>query len=300
MNRRILLLFSLSLSLLTLSTLTAQAVTIFSDGLDSLANWLPAQQADTTADIVDYSALGIPEAPNMVAATGATTGVKFTANNGDATAAAAAINLIGSVSGGNADLSLSRYQVSFDMWLNVGNPIPSGGTEQGVFGIGRTTTAAIGRNNRTTSGDGTFGWLATENGYGTEDTVVFANTVEQARKSGGSNTALFNSAFQTTISSDVADAPANQWVAVTVTANNGAVRVFYNNREFFSVAGPTSGDVMIGYEDPFGSISADGVNQFGIFDNVVISDNISVPEPASFALLGVSLVGLLAMGRKRA
>ena len=107
--------------MLSASTASAQ---FFTDGLDDLSNWTTAQDADTTIAVVDYSLDGIPEAPNMVLGSGATTGVKITANT-DATAAAAAANIIGIASGGNADLMLTTYQVTFDAWMNTTDPLPS-------------------------------------------------------------------------------------------------------------------------------------------------------------------------------
>lgn len=287
---------------LSASTASAQ---FFTDGLDDLSNWAVAQDADTTLTVVDYSADGIPEAPNMVAGSGATTGVKITANT-DATAAAASANIIGATIGGNADLALTTYQVTFDAWMNTTDPLPGGSTEQIVFGVGRTTATALGRNNRGTAGDGTWGWLAVENGYGTEDSALFSGTVEQT-DIGDTNDAgadvLFNNAFDTTVSDSANDAPANQWVSVTMTVDNGDVTFYYNDWEFLSATGlaTTAGDIMLGYEDPFSSIGTAPASQFAIIDNVVIDDAITivpnVPEPTSLVLL--SLGGLAMLARRR-
>ncbi len=273
----------------------------FTDPFDDLSSWTVAGQPDTTAAIIDYSALGIPEAPNMVAGA-ATTGVQFTANS-DSTPGAAAVNLIGAVSGGNADLTLAEYQVDFDMWLSVGNPIPSGGTEQGLWGVGRTTGTALGRNNRAADGDGVWGWIATENGYGTEDAAAFSGTLEQADlgDTQAGEAGPFNAAFAPTALATINNSPGLQWVEVTIGVKNGQVGVYFNGVPFFlGVAGNTAGDVMVGYEDPFSSISGDPANQYGIIDNVRIDDLVTVvvPEPTSVALVGLGLVGLVTR-RKR-
>ncbi len=283
----------------------------FTDGLDDLTAWTVANQADAQSAVSDYSAVdlnalfgvgtgtvvNIPEAPNMVAGSGATTGAIFVANT--SAGAGSAANLIGAVAGDNADLNLPEYQVQFDMWLNVAVPIPGGGTEQGLWGVGRTTTAALGRNNRAADGDGTWGWIATENGYGTEDTAVFEGTTELADlgDTQAGEDAPFNAAFTTNFG--VNNAPGNSWVTVTLAVDNanGTVGVWYNGVEFFNVAtAATAGDVMLGYEDPFGSISAGPDFQFGVIDNVIIDDQITIPEPATAALLGL---GGLAMLRRR-
>lgn len=275
---------------------TSASAQFFTDGLDDVSAWTVATQPDSTAAVVDYSTLGIPEAPNMVAGSGATTGVRFDANLTAGSASAA--NLIGAVSGGNADLALATYEVQFDMWINVGVPIPSGGTEQGLWGIARTTGAALGRNNRAADGDGIWGWIAGENGYGTEDAAIFDGSTELADlgDTQPGEDVKFNNAFTSNFGS--ADAPANSWVTVKISVNNGEVITSFNDVQFFRESGlVTAGDVMVGYEDPFGSLSGDPANQFGIIDNVIIDDRVTIPEPTSLALLGLG--GLAMLCRRR-
>ena len=281
--------------MLSASTASAQ---FFTDGFDDIASWTEARDADTTLAVVDYSLDGIPEAPNMVAGSGATTGVKISAN---ALGSAAKANLIGAIGGGNADLALSTYQVSFDVWMNTSNPLPSNGsTEQVLYGVGRTTTTPIGRPNRTSDGDGVWGWLAVENGYGSEDTVLRSGTAFADSKSDGANPGRYNETFARTLPTDNA-AAGNQWVTVTLAVDAGNVDVYYNDRLFLSGSGVTAGDVMVGYEDPFGSIGSAPADQFAIIDNVVIDDAITItpviPEPTSLALLGLGGLALLARRR---
>lgn len=262
------------------------------DGLDDLSNWSVAAQSDTVTEIVDYGVLGIAEAPNKVEGSGATTGVQFKANISSGVASAA--NLIGAVAGENSALTFPVLELQFDMWLNTSDPLPaSGSTEQGLWGIGRTSSVALGRNNRFTDGDGTFGWLAVENGYNREDTGVFTGVLEQGRKDGSTHTSLFNSAFERTVvqpGANTANAAANQWVHVSVRANHGLVEVAYNDQLFFSISNAsTEGHVMIGYEDPFESIGSVPAEQYGIIDNVIIV--VPVPEPSvlSLSLLAMAL-----------
>lgn len=278
----------------------------FTDGLDSTANWTVANQADAFSAVTDYSSVdlnalfgigsggitSIPEAPNAVGGSAPTTGVVFAANT---LGGAAAANLIGAVPNGNADLALDKYEVQFDLWINVPVPIPAGGTEQALWGVGRTTTTALGRNNRLADGDGTWGWLAGENGYFTEDTAVYDGTTRLAdlANTEPGEGAPFMQAFTNT-SLSATGAPGNTWVTVTMTVNNntGNVGVFYNGVPFFFEASASrNGDVMLGYEDPFGSLSGAPDFQFGVIDNVIIDDQISIPEPASATLVATLLAG---------
>ncbi len=267
------------------------AVVVLADGFDDLSNWFLAAQPDTTTEIVDYGLLGISEAPNPVPGSAATTGVVFKANMSSGVPAAA--NLVGIVPGANADLTYPVFELQYDMWLNTSDPLPStGSTEQGLWGIGRTNATALGRNNRFTAGNGTYGWLAVENGYNSEDAVAFSGIAEQDRKDGSTHRSLFNAAFERTVAQpgpNTANAAANQWVQVSVSANQGAVQVSFNGQNFFSIADtPTAGHIMVGYEDPFASIGSVPAEQYGIIDNVVIE--IPVPEPGTISLLATGLV----------
>ncbi|MEM8946342.1 MAG: PEP-CTERM sorting domain-containing protein [Planctomycetota bacterium] len=290
--KRLKLTFLATAMAVALSTTSASAQ-FFTDGLDDLTSWTVALQTDASAAVVDYGLLGIPEAPNMVGGSGATTGVRFDANT-DATPGAAAGNLIGAISGGNADLALSVFELQFDVWVNVGVPVPTGGTEQLLWGIGRTTTTAFGRNNRAADGDGIWGWLAGENGYGTEDAAIFDGSTELADlgDTQAGEAMPFNAAFTTNLGGN--DVPANSWVTVKISANNGEVITSYNDVIFFRESGLTTlGDVMVGYEDPFSSISLDPANQFGIIDNVYIDDMVTIPEPTSLALFAMGSLAML-------
>lgn len=332
--------------LLASVTILASSVSaqLFSEGFDSNAAdvTINVQSADTGVSFVDYSNLSrgastfnIPEAPRMVAGSAATSGILLEANLVDGSAAA--VNVLA----GATPLNLSgSYRVSFDAYLSLNNnPFPSGSTEQLVWGVGDDNTPPVlGRNTRA-SGVGTFGWLAGENGYGTEDAAIFENSTElfdlgdtqgpQILWPNGENEP-FDAAFpcnadgtpSTPDATPPNGAPMNDWVQVDIDVRDNGdgtsnVGVFFNFVEFFNanVANASvTGAALLGYEDPFGSsVNSDPDNTFGLFDNFVITANPTgapmgtipeptncvIPEPSTGLLCLFSLIAALGMRPRR-
>jgi hypothetical protein len=60
---------------------------------------------------------------------------------------------------------------------------------------------------------------------------------------------------------------------------------------------PLTGNISLGYSDPYNSLSSNTAMSFGLIDNLEVS---LIPEPTSLALLGVGALGLLARGRRTA
>ncbi|GAB5403140.1 MAG: hypothetical protein Aurels2KO_13710 [Aureliella sp.] len=275
------------------------AAVLYSDPLnDASADVLVLTGADTAATFVDYSnftvgstSFQIAEAPNSVGGT-ATRGLLLQANI--AGGAGAAVNVLL----GSTPTSFSGdYRLSYDVYMNstvsVGG---SGTTEQTLWGIGvdnnATLEAAINRNGGNTVG--TWGWLTSENGSGTEDSAINLNGTELADigdTDNAASAALFNSAFTNLYGTPNATA-AGQWISVEVESLNGNVSVKYNGVEFFNEASAgTTGFAMFGYEDRFGSIATPGDNSWGLYDNIVVT---AVPEPSSgLALLSIGGFALL-------
>jgi hypothetical protein len=229
---------------------------------------------------------------------------------------AAAINVLA----GTTPIFFSGdYRLSVDVWLSVSTPdnyplapatpaVPfptNGSTEQLLWGVGTDDVGPLeARISRGLGAHGTWGWLAGENGYGTEDAAINENDTELADLG---DTQLgedhfFNNAFQMPVTSGAPnDAPANSWVRVDIEVLGGNVRVLYNDVEFFSrPSSATSGFALIGYEDPFNSVAAytpaAGMPDFpvedyiwGLFDNFTVTQ---IPEPTAImaAMTGVILV----------
>ncbi len=320
--------FRLALALAgTLLWTTAGWAQLFSESFDSAAaNVKVNAQSDTAFDFVDYSAFGIPEAPRSTSGS-ATSGIKLEGNL--SVGSAAGVNVLA----GSTPIAFSgNYRVSFDSWQNLNiNPFPGGSTEQLLWGVGSDDANVIeARNTRNDGTAGTWGWLAGENGYGTEDTAIFENGVELADL-GDTQTfedVNFNLAFPchadgnpTTGDAEPPNgAPINDWVQVDIDVlDNGDgtsnVAVYYNFVEFFSETVDTasaSGFALLGYEDPFGSVNSDPANTFGIFDNFVVTadpsgvptgviphpNGCAVPEPDSGLISLLGLIGFLAIRRK--
>jgi len=103
--------------------------------VDDTANWTVNNSTTTDATVdffYDYSAIGVPAAPN---GTG-TRGLKMTVNNSAA--------VFGGISTSPNGQSFSgNYTVSFDMWQNYVGPLGPGGsgtTQLSLYGIGTTGT----------------------------------------------------------------------------------------------------------------------------------------------------------------
>lgn len=59
----------------------------------------------------------------------------------------------------------------------------------------------------------------------------------------------------------------------------------------------TDGSVTLGYYDPFSGVSGNAAVSFAVIDNLVVTQ---IPEPTTFALLGMTGVALAAASRRRA
>ncbi len=281
-----------------LLTSAANAGTVFAEPFDSAAADVTINaQSDTLATFVDYSnfsvfgtAFSIPEAPRPIPGGAATRGVLAQANF--SAGVAAGLNI---VAGATPINFTGDYTVSFDAYMNLStDPFPAGSTEQLLWGVGTDSADPIeARNNRGGGAAGTWGWLANENGYGTEDAAINEGDVELADL-GDTQTgegAPFDAAFDNLLGGPHA-APALQWVRVDIEVAGGIVNVLFNDVLFFSEASAsTDGFALLGYEDPFSSVSDQPDHQWALFDNFTV-----VPEPTSLSLLLVSL-GLL--GRRR-
>jgi len=248
----------------------------YAEGFDSqaAANVTVQAEPDTAVMFVDYSNMtigatpfSIPEAPRRIAGTAPTRGVLIQANL--TAAAASGVNILAGVT----PIPFSgRYRVSFDAWINVPNPLPSGSTEQLLWGVSRDGAGPIeSRRNLALGAAGVYGWLAGENGYASEDSVICEGSLRLAQRGDNQpgNAVFFNEAFNQPVVGGVNNAPANQWVRVDIDVEPLGVHVYYNGVEFHNVtpSQTVAGFAMLGYEDPFNSLGSNPDAQWGLFDN---------------------------------
>ncbi|MCR9245823.1 MAG: hypothetical protein NXI31_12395 [bacterium] len=297
-----------SLLLASTATLIASGVARaqFADGLDnSSADVLVIAETDSSAQFVDYSNMtlgsqtfSIPEAPRRIPGSAATRGIVCQANQ--TLGVASAVNIIA----GATPISFSgRHRLSFDVYINVPDPLPGGSTEQVLWGVGTDNVAPIeARHNRNSNTIGVWGWLAGENGYSTDDAVIFQDGTELADwgDTQPGEDVPFNEAFNKPV---VAAAPnnaaANQWVRVDIDVDtNGDVRVYYNGVEFFNQTGLSpSGFAMMGYEDPFNSLNTNPDAQWCLLDNFRVSlGDPACPIPGAATIQGTATGGEILNG----
>ncbi len=309
---------AVALGVFAIATSTATATTLYGEAFNSsAADVTILEQPDTTTNFVDYSnftvgstSFSIPESPRMIPGSDPTRGILIRANSDDATPREAAVNIIA----GNVPITFTgNYRVSFDAYMNVpilddgmgGVTLPGGSTEQLLWGVGTGDFIVEARNTRNSGTLGTWGWLDNENGYGTEDAAIFENGTELADlgDTQGLEAIPFNAAFEAPIVPDAPNnAAGNQWVEVDVDVVNGNVSVYFKGPTaaqrvlFFSEASAaTEGAVMLGYEDPFSSITTEPDGMWGLFDNFVVTQ---IPEPSS-ALLGLFGLGWTLLARRK-
>lgn len=284
---------------------------IFADGLDTAASsGLWNVQATQDTDVIfgwDYSALGIPAAPN---GTG-TTGVRMAANMSSGTVSGLSMTPIG--------LTLpTNYTVKFDMWINANGPFPAGGagsTEFGTFGVGATGgevqwSGAAGQT-LGVSGEGgssidyriyNAGVLAAA------DSGVYAAGTDAASRNnthayyttafpGQSPPAAQQSAFVQQ-SGTLADGTQGfAWREVEVRVMGATVEWSIDGTLIATVNNFNgSGDPFIGYYDPFTSVSDNSDLSFGVYDNFQV-----IPEPSTYAAIfgGLALLGALGYRRRK-
>lgn len=317
----------------------ARAAVLFTDSFNTAAS--AANYTVVTSDATssfptyayDYSALGIPSAPNS--GDNSTFGLKLDANNGPGTATAEGITL-------HTLLSFSGdYRLKFDAWLNVNGPFGGGGSGStnyltaGVGGDGITNNR--GPSNAANAGlSGVGGWTAVngENGNG-NDYRLQKDTVVQDVASG-------QYAAVTDGNGDLPRDGDNDYYApvqpLGVIVDNLPVQGGQGNQTGTSFVGSFGMDwhevelivdadggtggaasmqwlvdgLLIGTLDAGanGSFSANGRATLGYYDptanasdapqySFALIDNLTVvPEPASFILLAIAFAGL-SMWRRR-
>jgi len=302
---------------------------LYSDDFDvnTSANYTVTQDPDTTvAFSYDYSVDGIPSAPGSLG--GSTRGVKFTANNGDATAAAAAINISPTGQSFTGDYTLRFYS-----WLNANGPFPGGGAGSTEFATGGIGVSGTSLQKSTTGATGT--WFAGDGegnsgidyrAYTSATLQGGTSTVYLAPDTGGGNKRNADNTYYHTTFPGGQQAPASQqaafpgpaaganqtgslkpgtlgfvWRKWEITKSGNSVSWVIDGLPIATFASGTftGTNVFVGHWDVFASITDNPAVTFGIIDNLEVE---AIPEPASVALIAVclTLTGLASRRRHAA
>lgn len=275
---------------------------------ETSAKVLPIQTDNMEIRYVDYSSFSVgttehslPEAPNTPEGSAATRGVLMRCLYTDSGVARIANLLLASAPAPNGSPITfgGNYRLTYDMYLSLSpdtTPSSAGTTEQGVWGVGLTDQVfdfPVGRYHRDALLPedpselgliGTYGWIASDGGYSTEDVALRINEPGGLKTihNFGNTSPLFTTAFPD--ATPLAATPCNQWVHVEITCLDGEVSVKYNGVEFFrEFSAQLEGYAAVGYEDAF--VTSDSFApdyQFCIIDNVRV-------EEANTPILGAEL-----------
>ena len=280
---------------------------------DHTASWTVNSPglSDITADFFyDYSAIGVPAAPN---GTG-TLGLKMTANNSGAVFSGFRVSPTGQSFSGS-------YRLSFDLWQNYVGPLGPGGsgtTQFSMYGVGTSGTVPVWL---ASSPKESLGFGTTLDGGSASDYRVYSsaaptsyasgNAVYQAPAGAVNNSAAYYAFF------GAQSAPAAQlslfpgqtgatdpgetsflWRRVAIDVAGGFATWTIDGlllaKVDLSTVSLGGGNIFFGHDDTNAGISTDP-NRTLL--NVTLIDNIQVsaiPEPASMALFGLGGLALLA------
>jgi hypothetical protein len=289
---------------------------LYSDNFDvnSSASYTVNQDPDASVVFAyDYSLAGIPSAPNSTG--GTRRGVRFEANNGDATAAAQAINISPTGQSFTGD-----YVLRFDSWLNANGPFPDGGTGSTEF-----WTAGVGTQGddiQKSAGTASGAWFAVDNEgqsgidyraylnialegptstvYAASDFTAPDTTVINRRSAnnpyyhtafpgGQTAPALQQMNFPQQTGALKAGAVGFAWRQVEIKKLGNNVSLSIDKLPIATFINPTltGNNVFVGHWDVFASISDNPALSFGVIDNLVVA---RIPEPATAVLvLGIAL-----------
>jgi hypothetical protein len=268
---------------------------LFSDNFstDSSANWTVFTTGTdaTTTFSYDYSAQGIPPAPH---GTGDTLGVYMAVNK--SAGAATAINLYP-----NGQNFSGNFALRFDMFLSVVVP-NSVATEYALFGVNQSGA----KTNwfRNSPGGLPTGWTVDglffdieADGAGLGDYVLYSSPVTTTN----TPTTLATRVAQTLTNqfkvppNSVPGVPGNNtslgsptpiWADVEVSQLGNIVTLKVNNTVIFSVNNTNaykSGNIMIGYDDAYDSVS--------LSSSYVVIDNVRVVRLQGLAITSVVDLG---------
>jgi len=281
MKTRILLTI-VSTTLFVAGQLSAQTV-LFQDQMTSASGWgVNAATADYLATFnYDYSANGIPEAPNSQLGDTTTRGLKLEANLVDG-----AVSYFTAYPTGQS--FTGTYTLRFDAWMNYG----TGGTTEFLGG-------GVAYND--TDADLTSGLqaIATGDGGSSQDWRAFDNGAYFPL--GNGNTEPYVS-FLPSVNGSVAGSPGFQWITWEFNVLEGDVSVVIEKPDMsrlllttLSGTNTTDGNISLFYADFFTSLADPASDTFGLIDNVLVV----TPEPTTAALMLLGVAGLLVSRRRK-
>jgi len=301
---------------------SANAAPLYSQNFDAddTANWTvnngPSDEAHNF--FFDYSTAGIPSAPNSG---GTTRGLKLQANQANGIFSGVSVSPSGKSFTGN-------YKVAFDWWENFNGPAPVGGsgsTQMSSFGVGTSGTVAQWPGGTqdsiwfgaTGDGNSSSDWRA----YSPTAPTRYADTAPgiyaagaAAGSTNGSNayyasfglnaapaaqTLLFPQ--QTGIA--LVGSSAFEWHQVVIEKLGASVTWKVDGVLLATVPAAddtvaTGDNIFFGHADTNATSSTD-VNDVNLLFTLIDNVSVTVPEPAGLSLAGITVCGLIVIGRKR-
>ena len=271
---------------------------VFADNFDtnSSSSWTIATTSATDNRVTfayDYSAIGVPSAPNSVG--GTRKGLRLEANLSNGVVSAVSLSPIGKSFAGD-------YRLHFDMWINVNGPLPGGGassTEAITAGVG-TAGNHVQWNGAGSTADGIWFEVDGDGGVGDTSTsqgdfVAYVGPTAQAVGSGvyaagtgstarGSGDPYYANVFpagstppplQTSTYTKQAGGLAVgalglAWHDVVVNKSGGTVQWYIDGLRLATVSASSivASNITVGYWDPFASVTDNTNLSFGLIDNL--------------------------------
>jgi len=230
---------------------------------------------DYTADFAfDYSTIGLPPAPGS----STTVGLMVNANSMNA---AAGVNFYPAGQSFNGDLALR-----FNLYVSM-DPLAGADNEAAYFGLNQTGQAtnwagALGTV-YTNYGEGVWATVATRDGTPgifTLRAVTNAGTAPALVASTGNFPDLFNGPPHGQVGrpNNAYDSTNKTWADCELSQVAGIVTLKVNNSvvlQYTNTMPTQSGNVFIGYGDPFATLGS--ANCYAIFDNVRVVRQVAAP-----------------------